>query len=163
MEKSMERQTKREVKSMFIIFFDIINNSSWQARWSILHTTVMIYGDCVKMYENFTPNFGNKRTGCCITTMHHLIFHFSSEIFLTKNNMTVVPHPPYFSLIPQLKIKLKGHHFDIIEVIKAESREVLITLTEYNIQHKFLKWQKHWEQMTGRDYFEGEGGQYAQS
>jgi hypothetical protein len=33
---------------------------------------------------------------------------FSPGSFLTKNKMTVIPHPPYFSLFPQLKIKLKG-------------------------------------------------------
>jgi hypothetical protein len=31
-------------------------NSSWQARQSILHTTAMFYGDCVKMCEDFTLN-----------------------------------------------------------------------------------------------------------
>jgi hypothetical protein len=35
--------------------------------------------------------------------------YFTRE-FLTRNNKTVVPHPPYFSLFPRLKIKLKGHH-----------------------------------------------------
>jgi hypothetical protein len=52
-------------------------------------------------------------------------------------NMTVTPHPPYspdlapcdFSLFPRLKIKLKGRHFDTIEVIEAESQEVVNTLT----------------------------------
>jgi hypothetical protein len=27
------------------------------------------YGDCTKKCEDFTPNFGDKRTGCCITTL----------------------------------------------------------------------------------------------
>jgi hypothetical protein len=36
-----------------------------------------IYGDWMKMYENFAPNFGDKRTGCCITT-HRLTLPFSS-------------------------------------------------------------------------------------
>jgi hypothetical protein len=53
--------------------------------------------------------------------------------------MTVVPHPPYFSLFPQLNIKLKGRHFDTIEVIKAESQAVLNTLTEHNLQDGFQK------------------------
>jgi hypothetical protein len=39
---------------------------------------------------------------------------------LTKTNMTVFPHPPYFSLFPRLKIKLKGCHFDTTEMIEAE-------------------------------------------
>jgi hypothetical protein len=39
-----------------------------------------------------------------------------------------------------MKIKLKGCHFDTIEVIKAESQAVLNTL-----QDAFNKWQTHWE------------------
>jgi histone-lysine N-methyltransferase SETMAR len=52
------------------------------------------------------------------STQSHTSF-FNRE-FLTKNNMTVVPHPPNtpdlapsdFSLFPGLKIKLKGRRFD---------------------------------------------------
>jgi hypothetical protein len=57
--------------------------------------------------------------------------------FFTKNNMTVVPHRPYFSLFPPLKIKLKGRHFDRIEAIDAESQAVLNTLTEHYFQDAF--------------------------
>jgi hypothetical protein len=46
--------------------------------------------------------------------------------------MSLFPHPPYFSLIPRLKIKLKGRHFDTIEMIRAESQAVLKTLTEHD-------------------------------
>jgi hypothetical protein len=76
--------------------------------------------------------------------------------------MTVVPHPPYFSLSPQLKIKLQCHHLDTTE-IEAESQAELNILTEHDIQEAFKKWQKHWEQgiCTDRDYFKGDGGQYA--
>jgi hypothetical protein len=37
-------------------------------------------------------------------------------------------------LFPRLKIKLKGHHFDTIEVIESESQAVLNTLTERDFQ-----------------------------
>jgi hypothetical protein len=53
--------------------------------------------------------------------------------------MTVIPHPPYFSLSPQMKIKLKGHSFHTIEVIKAESQVVLNTITEHDFQDAFKK------------------------
>jgi hypothetical protein len=46
--------------------------------------------------------------------------------------MTVILHPPYFSLFPQLKIKLKGLHFDTIEMIEAKLQVVLSTLTKQN-------------------------------
>jgi hypothetical protein len=72
---------------------------------------------------------------------------FFTREFLTKNNTTVIPHPPYspdlapcdFSLFPRLKIKLKGRRFDTIEVNEAESQAVLNTLTEYDNQDAFKK------------------------
>jgi hypothetical protein len=51
--------------------------------------------------------------------------------------MTVILHPPYFSLFSQLKIQQKGRHFDTTEVIEAESQAVLNTLTEHDFQDAF--------------------------
>jgi hypothetical protein len=83
--------------------------------------------------------------------------------------MTVIPHSPHspdlslcdFSPFPQLKIKLKCRRFDTIEVIEAESQEVLNTLTEHDFQDAFKKWQKHWEWFISAegDYFKGDSGQ----
>jgi hypothetical protein len=55
-----------------------------------------------------------------------------------------------------LKIKLKGHHFDTIKVIKAELQGVLNTLTEHHFQDAFENWQKCWEWCicAEGDYFE---------
>jgi hypothetical protein len=49
--------------------------------------------------------------------------------------MAVMTHPPYFSdlaprdffLFPKMKLKLKGHRFDTIEGIQAESQRALNT------------------------------------
>jgi hypothetical protein len=58
--------------------------------------------------------------------LHHGNAPFHTSFFtkecLTKNNMTVVPHPPCFSLFPRLKIKLKGNHSDTNEATEAESQ-----------------------------------------
>jgi hypothetical protein len=98
-----------------------MKNLSWLAEQSIPYTTLTFYSNWVKMCEDFVQNFDNKRTGCCIMIAHHFTL------------MTVVPHPPNFSLFPRLKIKLKGRHFDIIEMIEA----VLNTLTEHDFQDAF--------------------------
>jgi hypothetical protein len=74
-------------------------------------------------------------------TISHFLFH--KEIFFTINNMTVVPHPLCFSLFPRLKLKLKGRHFDTVEVMEAESQTVLNAFTEHDIQDSFKKLQKH--------------------
>jgi hypothetical protein len=64
-----------------------------------------------------------------------------------------------------LKIKLKGRHFDTIDVMEAESQALLNTVTEHDFQDAFKKWQKRWERRIRAEgnYFEGEGGQWAQS
>jgi hypothetical protein len=59
---------------------------------------------------------------------------FFKMSFFTKNNLTVSPHPPYFSLFPRPKINLQGRHFDTSEAIEAESQAVLNTITEHDFQ-----------------------------
>ena len=61
---------------------------------------------------------------------------FKVSQFLAKNNMTVIPHPPYspdlapcdFFLFPKLKLRMKGRRFDTIEEIQEESQRVLTQL-----------------------------------
>ena len=51
---------------------------------------------------------------------------FKVSLFLAKNNMTLIPHPPYspdlapcdFFLFPKLKLRMKGQTFDTIEEIR---------------------------------------------
>jgi hypothetical protein len=80
---------------MLIIFFKIkgmiIKNSFWLVKQSILYTTVTFYDSCLKIYEDFIPNFGDKMSGCCNGTTLGVISSFIKE-FLTKNCMAVVPH-----------------------------------------------------------------------
>jgi hypothetical protein len=60
-----------------------------------------------------------------------------------------------------LKIKVKGRHFDTVEMIEAESQAVLNTLTEHDFQDAFKQWQKRWKKcirMAG-DSVDGAGGQ----
>jgi hypothetical protein len=61
------------------------------------------------------------------------------QAILTKNNVSIVSYPPYCSLFPRLKIKLKGRHFDTSEVIEAESQEVLNSPREHEFQDAFKK------------------------
>jgi hypothetical protein len=56
-------------------------NSPWLAKQSIPHTITTFCGDCVKMCEDFDPNFNENRTGCCIATAHRLHFHFHQGTF----------------------------------------------------------------------------------
>jgi len=88
--------------------------------------------------------------------------------FLTDNNMTVVPQPPYspdlapsnFFLFPKLKMKFKGRRFHTLEEIPAESQSVLNTLQENDFQECFKNWQRRWDlcQASEGDCFEGDAG-----
>jgi hypothetical protein len=75
------------------------------------------------------------------------------------------PHPPKLSQFPPLKMKLKIRYFDRTEMMEAESRAVLNTLTEHSFQDVVEKWQKRWERRmrVEGDNFEGDSGQRAQS
>jgi hypothetical protein len=82
---------------MLIIFFDIkgiVYKEFILVGQSVLHTTAKFYGDCMKMCEGFAPNFGDKRTGCCIATMHRLALPFSPWNFLTKTTLLSSPTDP---------------------------------------------------------------------
>jgi len=90
-----------------------------------------------------------------------------SRRFLTDNNVTVVPHPPYspdlapsdFCLFPKLKMKLKGRRFQT-EEIQAESQAVLNMLRENDFEECFKNWQRRWDrcQASEGDCFEGDFG-----
>jgi hypothetical protein len=77
-----EEQNQKHVKKFFLTSRGLfINNSCWQAKQLISHTAVTFYGDCVKMCDDFAPNFGDKTADCCIMTTHHLTLSFSPGNF----------------------------------------------------------------------------------
>jgi regulator of replication initiation timing len=43
-----------------------------------------LYGDCLKICKEFAPNFGDKRTGCFMMTMHSLALPFPNGEFFTE-------------------------------------------------------------------------------
>jgi bisphosphoglycerate-independent phosphoglycerate mutase (AlkP superfamily) len=55
---------KGKAKEHAHIFFDINGivhkEFVWKAKQSIHHTTVTFYDDCVKMCEDYAPDFGDK-------------------------------------------------------------------------------------------------------
>ena len=74
----------------------------------------------------------------------------SIQEFLAKKNIPVLPHPPYspdlapcdFYLFPKLKLKLKGHHFGMMENI--QKTDELHTLMENDFQYCYDQWKKRW-------------------
>jgi hypothetical protein len=142
--RDRKRRDRRRAKSRACSSFSLTsnglftNNSSWHTKQSVPNTSVMFYGDCVKMWENLVPNYGDKRTDCCIMTTHRLTLSFSPGNFWPKTTWLSSPIQHTF-LFPRVKIKLKSSHFDTNEVIKAESHAVLNTLTTSRMHLKMTK------------------------
>jgi hypothetical protein len=62
--------------------------------------------------------------------------YFFKREFFTETTL-LCPSPTQLFSVPLLKAKLKGHHFDTIEVMVVESQAVLSTLTEHDFQDAF--------------------------
>jgi hypothetical protein len=76
------RQMKSKVKSMLVISIDI--KGTIHKEFVLASQTVKPAYYCdvlwrLKMCEDFVPNFGGKRTDCCITTTHRLTSFFTKE------------------------------------------------------------------------------------
>jgi len=83
-----------------------------------------------------------------------------------RNSTHIVPQPPYspdlapcdFWLFPKLKRPLRGHRFESIEEIKAESKKALMAIPESGFMACFEDWKKRWHKciVSEGDYFEGD-------
>ena len=166
------RQVRSNIKSMLICFFD---------QKGIVHKEFVPPGQTVnaafyvEVLRRLRENVRRKRPDQWQNNtwlLHHDNAPAHAALltrrFLTDNNMTVVPHPPYspdlapsdFFLFPKLKMKLKGRRFQTVEEIQAESQAVLNTLRENDFQECFKNWQRRWDrcQASEGDYFEGDAG-----
>jgi hypothetical protein len=81
---------------------------SWQAKQSIRHIIVPFYDDCVKIFEDFAPNFEDKGTGCCINTTLHFTLPFSPANFWLKTTWLSSPTHPTFLCFPDWKYNWKA-------------------------------------------------------
>ena len=63
-----------------------------------------------------------------------------------------------FWLFPKLKRPLRGHRFDTVEEIQADSKKALKAIPEIEFNKCFDDWKKRWHKciISGGDYFEGD-------
>lgn len=83
-----------------------------------------------------------------------------------KNSTHILPQPPYspdlapcdFWLFAKLKIPLRGHRFDRIEEIEAETKKALKAIPKEDFSKCFDEWKNRWHKCIGAegDYFEGD-------
>jgi hypothetical protein len=92
------RQVKSKVKSMLIIFFYI--KGTVHKEFILAGQTVSSSYYCEVLWwlhefvQRLHPEFWSQNNWLLLTATHCLTSFFTREI-LTKNNMTVIPHPPY--------------------------------------------------------------------
>jgi len=140
MEESWVTKTqKSKLKTMLICFFDqegIVNREFVPPGMTV---NADFYCDVLRrLRENVRRKRPQKWQNQNLINHHgnapaHKSFKVSQ--FLAKNNMTVIPHPPYspdlapcdFFLFPKLKLRTKGRRFDTTEEIQEESQQVLVT------------------------------------
>ena len=85
--------------------------------------------------------------------------------YLSKMGIKSVPQPPYssdlapcdFCLLPKLKEKLRGCHYETIEEMKEAVMKVIETLTQEELHGAFTKLLEQYNNCiaAGGDYFEG--------
>jgi len=163
---------RSNIKSMLICFFD---------QKGIVHKEFVPPGQTVnaafyvEVLKRLWENVRRKRpdqwqNNTCLLHHYNAPAHATllTRRFLTDNNMTVVPHPPYSPdlapsdcfLFPKRKMKLKWRRFQTLEDIQAESQAVLNTLRENDFQECFKNWQHCWDhcRVSEGSYFEGDAG-----
>jgi len=159
------------VKVMLIVFF-----FDWKG---IVHHEFVPRGETVnkefylKVLKRLRESVRRERPGAWTNKtwmLHHdnAPAHASLLIreFLAKQEMIVVPQPPYspdlapadFFLFPNLKSTLKGHRFQTIEEIKENSLQNLRAILQNTFQDAFQNWKKRWERCINSrgEYFEGD-------
>jgi len=102
------------------------------------------------------------------TLLHNVRPHTALTVsrFLTKHNVTVLPHPPYspdlspcdFLLFPRLQKRLKGRRHENIEAIQADATMELTGILKEAFTSCFQDLQKRWQQCIDcrGNYFEGD-------
>jgi hypothetical protein len=69
-----------------------------------------------------------------------------TTVFVTNNNMVIIPHPPYspdlapsdFALFPKLKMKLNGRRFETV----SDIQRVLDSIKENDFYSASKAWKK---------------------
>ena len=90
----------------------------------------------------------------------------SVQQFLAKNNMMVIPLPPYspdlvprnFFLFPHMKCQMKGKHFADVSEVKKKMLEVFNNINTEEFKKCFQQWKKRWYKCieSKGEYFEGD-------
>lgn len=75
-----DKQKVKTTSSFSFTSRGLCTKKSFQQAKQSTESSVMFFSNCIKICEDKAPNFGNKRTGYCITITHHLILPCSSWI-----------------------------------------------------------------------------------
>ena len=147
------RMSRSRVKNMITAFFFLTalalctKNLYLQDRQLITPSTKMSWND----FENGS-NESERIADDWVLHHDKAPAHTALSIreFLAKENIPALPRPPYspdlapcyFCLFPELKPKLKGHHFGTMENIQKIVTDELHTFTENDFRYCCDQWKK---------------------
>lgn len=164
------RQVKSNIKTMLISFFDVKG---------VVHSEFVPQGQTVNQafYLEVLKRLRNsvRRKRPDLWKSGDWFFHhdnapahtaLSVRQFLTKNDMTPVPHPPYspdlapcdFFLFPRMKREMKGKRFADVAEVKKKTTEALSSITKDEFKQCFDTWIKRLDKCISASgqYFEGD-------
>lgn len=163
------RQSRCNVKSMLIVFFDhesVVHHEYAPASQTI---NKEYYVEVLKRLRDAIrrkrPHFW--QTGDWLLHHDNAPAHASNLVqqYLSKHNVTQLRQPPYspdvapcdFWLFPRLKMPLKGHRFDDKETVEANATNALKAIPKADFEECFKKWKHRYERViqSNGDYFEG--------
>jgi hypothetical protein len=153
------RQGKSKVKSMLNISFNMNG---------IVHKEFIVAGSAVYCecftttawkFAKISPQTLATKELAVVSRQHTVSHFYTREIFLTKNNISVLPHLPYFpDLAPSDFCKFPAI---LTHLRSRQNRRPCWTPSRNTTSRIHLKRQKRWERCihTDGDYFQGDGGQ----
>ena len=140
-------------RNLFLLDKLWINNFIWRC-WK----------DYAIVYRKNDQKCGAAVIGSFTTTMPLPTRPWMCSSFRQKNNMTVIPHPPYssdlapcdFFLFPRMKCQMKGKRFADVSKVKKKMLEVLNNISTEEFQKCFHQWEKLWYKCikSKGEYFE---------
>jgi histone-lysine N-methyltransferase SETMAR len=163
-------QSRSNVKAMLITFFDIngIVHHEWVPKGQTVNA--LFYVEVLKRLRESIRKKRKEMWESNFWFLHHdnAPSHTSLLVaqYLTKHNVTTIPHPPYspdlapcdFFLFPKLKSTMKGRRFQTIDDIQVNTENELKTIPKQAYQECPEKWKRRWKRciLSQGEYFEGD-------
>lgn len=168
--QKIARMSKSKFKAMMIVFFDIrgIVHIDWVPEGQTVNQVYYKQVLTTLRERVRRKRFEMWKNRSWILHQDNAPAHNALSIkeFLAKHGISVLEHPPYspdlapcdFFLFLKVKSRLKGTHLESVDAVKKKATEVMMNLSEDDLQHCFQQWKIRMERCRDREgvYIEGD-------